>query len=208
MFHLPQVYSLNSSKARGWFRAAQKPRTNPGSQPSIKATELYFHPWDTSFLKSSPCCTRTQDFSHWALVRSTCQTLPGDPTKQNPSELGMAALVMLHHRAAPSPECCGALRAELLLLWCTRAMREGKSCKATLKCHVSGLQKHKEEIIQRLFLKGAYSFHLWKETVWKGSEIFFKCFSAHVAGLKCNFNTVVCNLFFPFLNRDLWLLFP
>lgn len=44
MLHLPQVYSLNNSKARGLFRVAQNPGTGPDSSISIRAIEPYFHP--------------------------------------------------------------------------------------------------------------------------------------------------------------------
>lgn len=164
MLHLPQVYSLNSSKARGLFRAVQKPWKSPGRFPLKQLSHI--------FIPETPSPSRA---AHAAQEHKTSPTEPLSappvrhfldiPTKQNPSELGVTALVMLQHRAAPAPEHCGALRAELLLLWCTMgAMRKGKSCTATFKCHICRFQKHKEEIIQRLFLKGAYSFHLWRKT--------------------------------------------
>lgn len=144
MFHLPQDYSLNNSKARGLFRVTQKPWKNPVFRFPLKQLSHVF-PLET------PSSSRA---AHAAQEHKTSLTGPWSdppvrqslaiPTEQNPSELGIAP-----PQSSPKPWMLGALRAELLLQWRTRrAMRKGKSCIATFKCHVSRLQKHKEEIIQ------------------------------------------------------------
>lgn len=194
MLHLPQVYSPNSYKAKGLFRIVTNSEAGPNYSISIKAIKPYIHPWNSSFHKSTPCPidTRTQHLSHQAQGRFNHQSLPGNPYKNwEPSETCIA-VTQTGRRWHPNT---GQLKPRVL------GLSAQNRCPGTEREPWAGEIMHGHFQMSREQAPAAQSsdnsdkicsekvpifFVSEEKPVWKLSKTLFKCFSAHVNGVKAH----------------------
>lgn len=96
-FHLAQNYSINSSKARAYSELSK----------SQEQAQVFKFPLSHIFTLETPSSSKVthdaQDFCHWALVRSTCQILPGYPCRRKSQRAGWCSIGDAPPQSSPKP---------------------------------------------------------------------------------------------------------